>query len=208
MIETTVWLSFIGTVLILTLTPGPSVLLATANSMKCGVRRTIGTILGDLSANVLQIILASAGLATIVMSSGSLFQAIKWLGVAYLIYMGIHKITAKSQVLLGDHKSKERGFWNLYGEGFLMSAANPKAIVFFAALFPLFINETDPFMPQVLILGATFLVLDGSSLLLYCLFADKLKAYLENKEKMHFQNRIVGTLLILSGLMLSMVRRS
>jgi threonine/homoserine/homoserine lactone efflux protein len=206
--DLTLYISFIATVLILVLTPGPSVLLTTANSMKYGVKKASGTILGDLSANTLQIILASAGLASIVISSGQLFQAIKWFGVAYLIFIGIRKIVTIPKVNLKKDPVNNRSFFNLYTEGFLMSAANPKAIVFFAALFPLFITESLPFVPQVLILGLSFLVLDGISLLIYANFAMKLKDYLENKEKLHLQNKIVGTLLILSGLMLSLVKRS
>lgn len=206
--DLTLWLSFIGTVLILVWTPGPSVLLATANSMKYGAKKTTGTILGDLSANTLQIILASAGLASIVVASGEIFQLIKWFGVAYLIFIGIKKIITIPQIKLNNTNSKDRSFFNLFTEGFLMSAANPKAIVFFAALFPLFINQSLPFIPQVFFLGITFLALDGISLLTYAHFATKLKGYLENTEKVHLQNKIVGTLLILSGLMLSMVKRS
>lgn len=204
----TLWLSFIGTVIILAITPGPSVLLATANSMHYGVKRTIGTILGDLSANLLQIIMASLGLASIIISSGELFQMVKWLGVGYLIYMGIKKIISKP--VLGDleRKKENRSFFNLYGEGFLMSAANPKAILFFAALFPLFIDPNLAFLPQIVLLATTFLVIDGLSLFLYAQFAYRLKGYLENKEKIHLQNKIVGVLLIFSGLMLSLVKRS
>lgn len=206
--DVTLWISFIGTALILTLTPGPSVLLATANSMKYGANKTIGTILGDLSANLMQMILASAGLASIVASSGELFQWIKWFGVAYLIYTGIRKIITKPRLAVNTNGEKDRSFLNLYVEGFLMSAANPKAIVFFSALFPLFINQALPFLPQVVVLASTFLILDGVSLLIYSLFATRLKHYLENEKKVHLQNRIVGSLLILSGLMLSMVKRT
>ncbi|HHC80720.1 MAG TPA: LysE family translocator [Flavobacteriia bacterium] len=206
--DLTLWISFIGTVLILALTPGPSVLLATANSMKYGAKKTTGTILGDLSANLLQIILASSGLASIIISSGELFQLIKWFGVAYLIYIGISKIISTPKIELNKKNSKDRSFLNLYNEGFLMSAANPKAIVFFAALFPLFINESLPFIPQVIVLGATFLIIDGLSLFVYAFFATRLKNYLEDNEKVHLQNKIVGSLLILSGLMLSTVRRT
>ena len=206
--DLTLWISFVGTVLILTLTPGPSVLLVIANSMKYGEKKTNGTILGDLSANLLQIILASAGLASIVISSGELFQLIKWFGVAYLIFIGVKKIITIPKIELNKNNLKNRNFFNLYTEGFLMSAANPKAIVFFAALFPIFINESLPFIPQVVILGITFLILDGISLLTFAHFATKLKGYLENKEKVHLQNKIVGSLLILSGLMLSMVKRT
>ena len=162
--DLTIWISFIGTVLVLTLTPEPSVLLATANSMKYGIKKTNGTILGDLSANLLQIILASAGLASIVISSGELFQIIKWFGVGYLIYIGIRKIISVPKIELIKENSKNKSFFNLFTEGFLMSAANPKAIVFFAALFPLFINETLPFFPQVTILAITFLILDHKTL--------------------------------------------
>ena len=98
--ELTTWFSFVATVTILVITPGPSVLLATANSMKHGSAKTIGTILGDLSANLCQIILASIGLASIVISSGSIFQIVKWCGVAYLVYMGIMKILSKPEIIL------------------------------------------------------------------------------------------------------------
>ncbi|OJJ14683.1 hypothetical protein BKI52_41335 [marine bacterium AO1-C] len=210
--EFTLWLSFLGTAAVLAITPGPSVLLATANSMKYGTKRTLGTILGDLSANLCQMILASLGLASIVVSSGELFQVIKWCGVAYLIYMGINKILTKPQIDLStaneQEGNKRRGFGKLYLEGFLMSAANPKAIVFFAALFPLFIVSNAPFLPQVVVMAITYLAVDGLSLLIYAQFAERLKLYLENQEKVHLQNRIVGVLLIFSGLMLSLVRRS
>lgn len=206
--DLTVWISFVGMVLILVFTPGPSVLLATANSMKYGAKKTTGTILGDLSANLLQMILASVGLATLIISSGEMLQLIKWFGVAYLIYIGIRKIISKPKIDLPNRKVKTMGFFNLYAEGFLMSAANPKAIVFFAALFPLFINESLPFLPQLAILAITFLILDGLSLLIYTHFASRLKVYLENKEKVYLQNKIVGSLLILSGLMLSLVKRT
>ena len=205
--EMVIWLSFVGTVIILAITPGPSVLLATANSMKYGKGKTLGTIAGDLTANLCQIILASIGLATIVISSGELFQIIKWCGVAYLIYMGITKIVSKPKIELSSAKEEDWSFSKLFLEGFLMSAANPKAIVFFAALFPLFLNATNPIIPQIIILAITFLTIDGLSLFIYATFAEKLKSYLENQEKVQLQNRIVGGLLILSGIMLSMVKR-
>lgn len=202
------WLSFVGTVLIIGITPGPSVLLATANSMSYGSKKTIGTILGDLSANSLQIILSSLGLASIVISSGTVFGFIKWIGVGYLIYMGITKIFSKPVAGNFQQKKKKKSFFKLYQEGFFMSASNPKAIVFFAALFPLFINESYAFVPQVAILGFTYLAIDGICLLIYVTFASKLKSYLEDKEKIHLQNRIIGSLLILSGFMLSLVKRT
>lgn len=204
----TLWISFVGTVLVIGITPGPSVLLATANSMNHGIKKTIGTILGDLSANALQIMLSSLGLASIIISSGEIFGLIKWIGVAYLIYIGTMKIISMPTIGLFNKRNQEKSFFKLYSEGFLMSASNPKPIVFFAAFFPLFIDQNFSFGPQVMILGITYLVIDGICLLIYVKFASKLKIYLENKAKVHLQNRIIGALLIISGLMLSTVKRT
>ncbi len=206
--NTTLWISFIGTVLVIGVTPGPSVLLASANSMSYGAKKTIGTILGDLSANSLQIALSSLGLASIVISSGEIFSLIKWVGVGYLLYMGVMKIISVPKVGEFNKKNQKKSFFKLYSEGFFMSASNPKAIVFFAALFPLFIDQNLAFVPQVAVLGITYLAIDGICLLLYVKFASGLKKYLEDREKIHLQNRIIGTLLIFSGLMLSMVKRT
>ncbi len=205
--NTTLWLSFAATFSILAVTPGPSVLLATANSMNHGARKAVATILGDLSANTLQILFASLGLATIITTSGAVFNAIKWVGVAYLIYMGIRKLVAKPDQPNLTLDKKEKSFFKLYSEGFLMSASNPKAIVFIAAFFPLFIDQSLAFTPQVVILGLTYLVMDGLCLLTYVYFADRLKRYLEDREKVNLQNRIIGSLLVFSGLMLSLVSR-
>ncbi|AXT60219.1 LysE family translocator [Aquimarina sp. AD10] len=206
--NTTLWISFIGTVLIIGVTPGPSVLLASANSMNHGAKKTVGTILGDLSANAIQILLSSLGLASIVITSGEIFGIIKWIGVAYLIYMGVTKILSNPKT--GDFRSNntKKSFLKLYSEGFFMSASNPKAIVFFAALFPLFIDQHLAFLPQVLLLGVTYLMIDGICLLMYVKFASKLKSYLEDRDKVHAQNKIIGILLIFSGLMLSLVKRT
>ena len=131
----TLWISFVGTVLVIGITPGPSVLLATANSMNHGTRKTIGTILGDLSANALQIILSSLGLASIIISSGEIFGLIKWVGVAYLIYMGVMKIISKPKIGHFNKKNQEKSFLKLYSEGFFMSASNPKPLSFLQLYF-------------------------------------------------------------------------
>jgi len=205
--NTTLWLSFAATFAILAVTPGPSVLLATANSMNHGSRKAVATILGDLSANTLQILLASLGLATIITTSASVFNAIKWVGVAYLIYLGISKLLSKAGTNNLLERKREKTFFKLYSEGFLMSASNPKAIVFIAAFFPLFIDQSLPFAPQVIALGLTYLVMDGICLLTYVHFADRLKRYLEDHEKVNLQNKIIGSLLVFSGMMLSLVNR-
>ena len=206
--EVSTWLSFIGTVVILAFSPGPSVLLVAANSMKFGKQKVLGTIAGDLTANLCQMLLASLGLASIIVASGHWFLVLKWFGVVYLVYMGLAKILTKPQFSVQNNADGSGRFKKLFVEGFMMSAANPKAIVFFAALFPLFLNSSQAVLPQLLVLGLTFLLIDGISLYFYGFFAEKLKTYLEDQEKLDWQNRIVGSLLIISGLLLSLVKRS
>jgi len=202
------WIAFVGTVTVLALTPGPSVLLAVSNTMNYGTNKCAVTILGDLSANLIQIILASVGLASIIIASAELFILLKWAGVCYLILMGVKKIFSAADTIRYKNEFKSKSFRALYTEGFLVSASNPKAVIFFATLFPLFIDLNLNLIPQIVILAFTFLIIDGSSLLIYSRFASKFKSYLENSKKVHLQNKIVGGLLVFSGVMLSMVRRA
>jgi len=208
MINFDLWISFVATVIILAITPGPSVLLATANSMNHGLKNTLGTILGDLSANLIQIFLASVGLASILLASNEIFQLMKWVGVGYLIYMGVRKWINNETPLVLNKSNQGKSFLKLYSQGFLVSASNPKAIIFFAALFPVFIDPMLPFITQIIILAITFICIDGITLLIYAHFATRLKSHLQNKKKLYLQNRIIGSLLIGSGILLSFVRKS
>ena len=202
------WLAFVGTVAVLALTPGPSVLLATSNTINYGMNKSTGTILGDLSANLIQIILASIGLASIISASAELFGILKWGGVFYLIFIGVKKIFFNPATFQFDTELKPKSFKALYAQGFFVSASNPKAVIFFATLFPLFIDVHESFVLQIVVLALTFLVIDGISLLVYSSFANRIKSFLQNSRKVHMQNKIVGSLQVLSGLMLSLVRRA
>ena len=197
--------SFVVTVAIFTLTPGPSVLLVTANSLAHGPSKTIGTILGDLTANSLQILLASIGIASVVQSWPEGFQVLKWFGVSYLMFIGVKKLVQRNFSKSESTRNNQKGFAQLYFQGFLMSAVNPKAIIFFAALFPLFLNSTAPLAPQVSILGITFLSIDGVSLFIYAMLAFQLGSGLSNHSR-RLQGKIVGIILIICALLLSLKR--
>lgn len=167
-----IWTLYVVTVLALMSTPGPSQLLILSNSGTHGFRRAIATGAGDLTANALQMLAAGLGLAAVIAASGMALSVIKWAGVAYLIWLGIRMIRrAKSDdPNLGDNQPKV-SLGNLWMQGFLTSAANPKAVVFFAALFPQFISPEAAFWPQFLILSATYIAMDGAFLSAYGLSA-------------------------------------
>lgn len=144
--------------------PDSSQLLTISNSIRHGLRRASLTIAGDLSANMLQMTAAAFGLAAIIASSSTAFIWIKWLGVAYLAWIGLQLILTKEgaeQQIAGQTGQP----WRLFRQGFVTSMANPFAVVFFGALFPQFIEPSQPILPQLLILGATYLLIDGLTLL-------------------------------------------
>lgn len=166
-----VWLAYVATVFVFMLTPGPSHLLMLSNSLSNGFAKSSATAAGDLTANFLQMIGASIGLASVLHNAENFFSVIKWLGVIYLMYLGLKLILTKKSML---DQGAQRSATGLYLQGFITSASNPKAVVFFAALFPQFIDSTSPLVPQFLALSATYLFIDGFFLCSYGTFADKI----------------------------------
>jgi threonine/homoserine/homoserine lactone efflux protein len=146
--------------------PDTSQLLIISNSVRHGLRRSVYTIAGDLTANSLQMTGAAFGLAAIIATSASAFIWIKWLGVAYLVWIGVQLILSKEKA---DHVTANTSgqSFRLFRQGFVTSMANPFAVVFFGALFPQSIDPTMPVLPQLFILGITYLVVDGAILLLW-----------------------------------------
>ncbi len=145
--------------------PDTSQLLIVSNSLRHGLRRSLATVAGDLSANVLQMTAAAFGLTALIATSADALWLVKWLGVAYLAWIGLH-LMFRSGTAHTAPKSKAQPR-HLFRQGFLTSSANPYAVVFFGALFPQFIDPAHAIAPQLLILGATYLVVDGVTLILW-----------------------------------------
>ena len=193
-----IWLDYASTVVVFMLTPGPSHILMLSNSISNGFSKSVATAAGDLSANFLQMLCASIGLVGLLMQFQHAFTIIKWAGVAYLLYMGYRLITShRSAIQSGETRSRKALYW----QGFITSAANPKAVIFFAALFPQFISTTQPLLPQFMALSLTYLVIDGLFLCSYGKFADSFAARLGSRVGQHL-NQISGGLLILVAILL------
>ena len=146
--------------------PDTSQLLIISNSIRHGLRKSVYTIAGDLTANCLQMVGAAFGLAAIIATSASAFVWIKWLGVAYLVWIGLSLVLSKDTASEVAAVASGSGF-RLFRQGFVTSMANPFAVVFFGALFPQFIDPVLPILPQILILGSTYIVVDGAILVLW-----------------------------------------
>lgn len=162
-----VWTMYVVTVLAMMSTPGPSHLLMLSNSMAHGFKRSLATVAGDLTANLLQMLAAGLGLAALLTVYGNALAIIKWLGVAYLIFLGIRIIRNAGTQNADSQEAAPASAGKLWLQGFITSATNPKAIVFFAALFPQFISADGAFWPQFIILSITYIVIDGLFLCAY-----------------------------------------
>lgn len=196
------WLLYVGTVLLFMSTPGPSHLLMLSVSASHGFRPSLATAAGDLSANAIQIVLAGLGLAAVVTASRYGFEVVKWAGVAYLVWLGLrHLITSYSGApASGLARVSLRALWL---RGFITSAANPKAVVFFAALFPQFLHPGEPLAPQIAVLGFSYIVIDGCFLTAYGKGASWLAARLQGS-KIRWLHRISGVSLIGAAVLLGL----
>lgn len=197
-----IWTLYVATVLALMSTPGPSQLLMLSNSGAHGFGRALFTAAGDLSANALQMLAAGLGLAALIAASGAALSFIKWAGVVYLIWLGIRMIRrAKPD---DPHLSAKRpavSLQSLWMQGFFTSAANPKAVVFFAALFPQFISDGTAFWPQFLILSVTYIVMDGLFLSAYGISASWIAARFKGRARVWIE-RLGGSFMIVAAVLL------
>jgi homoserine/homoserine lactone efflux protein len=175
--------------------PDTSQLPIISNSIRHGLRRSSFTIAGDLTANSLQMIGAAFGLAAVIATSAEAFQWIKWIGVAYLAWIGLQLILSKKRGHADVTPTTSTSAFRLYRQGFITSMANPFAVIFFGALFPQFIDPSSPVLPQLLILGVTYLVFDGVILVVWGWLGTRAADILERLSS-GFLDKICGSLMI------------
>ena len=174
--------------------PDTSQLLIIANSARHGLKKSGWTIAGDLTANALQMTAAAFGIAAVIAASAEAFQLVKWLGVAYLAWIGLRLIVSKSRDT-DTVAARASSPIALFRQGFITSSANPFAVMFFAALFPQFINPEASMLAQLAILGGTYLLVDGVILLAWGWLAVRAAARLRT-QGFGIVNRICGTLML------------
>jgi threonine/homoserine/homoserine lactone efflux protein len=201
------WLLYVAAVVVLTVTPGPSVLMCISTSVNLGARKALIASLGSTSAIVIIMALSALGLGAALTASESLFTVLKWLGAAYLAYLGITSLfsSATNIAVSGSVDASTKG--RLFAQGFLVGASNPKALLFFGALFPQFITPGAPQLPQFLVLGGTFVFFELLWLTAYALSASRAKRWLQQPHRARLFNRSAGLVfLVAAGLLASSKR--
>jgi threonine/homoserine/homoserine lactone efflux protein len=214
---------FIITETLLSLTPGPAVLLVLGLSVRHGFKIGFGATLGILATNAVFFTLAALGLGAAIIASHTLFTLIKWIGAAYLVYLGVQMIiplikrylnrkNADGQVIDLEEASQQvknikqdfrRSFW----KGFVLQGSNPKNIVFFVAILPQFINPEAHVASQLFILGVVSVLLELPILAFYGLASSKSAAIMK-ESLIEWIEGIAGGLLITMGGLLAAYKRS
>lgn len=212
------WLLYVSLAAALIASPGPSALLCVSHALGHGARKAIGTIVGGITASMTLMLLSALGLGAVIAASDTLFSAIKWAGAAYLLYLGISTWRKASQAQAGEEvpsttpvteaePEDTATFWTLYRKGLMVGLGNPKDLLFFSALFPQFMDASAPIAGQLLILGATWMVLDGSIMLAYVLAGAKLLARLHGSRAGRWFDRATGGAFIAAAGMLAASQR-
>ncbi len=201
-------LLFISIALVATITPGPAIMLVSVNSVRYGINKSILTILGNITGLFVMSLLAILGLSTVILYSAPAFFAVKIVGALYLLYLGI-KLWRNGLVF---SNSKFEGLvkkenipqdYKLYLQGLLIALSNPKAIAFTTALFPQFIETSQPLLNQFLILVSIFMLLSFSCLLGYSVLAIKTQNYKNNIFAHRITGKIFGSIFMGSGIALA-----
>ncbi|MEH6351518.1 LysE family translocator [Pseudomonas sp. 3JA] len=186
------WLLFSGAALVVILIPGPLSLLMIGNSLNYGLRRSYPAFLGGVIASICLLSASALGLGALLMASEQLFSALKIVGALYLFYLAWQSWQQSRQPAQGAEVPQAAAvprFGALFGRAFMLGASNPKDILFFAAFLPQFLAE-QAFLPQLLIMIATWTVLDLLCKLAYGLGAHGAARYLRTGKGQSWFNRI------------------
>jgi homoserine/homoserine lactone efflux protein len=205
----TTWWAFVVVEAALCLTPGPAVLLVLSQALTRGSLRAIWSIGGILAANTLYFVLSATGVGAVLMASYDLFFAVKWIGAAYLVWLGIAAFRGKSPMLsVRQADAAPVSGFRLFLNGFVLQMANPKALMFFTAMLPQFIDPHAAIVPQVVILAATSVVIEFFVQLFYAVLAGRVTHLATRPRFAAVTNRIAGTLLMGAGIGMAAIRKT
>lgn len=206
--ELTLWLTYFLATFILSLSPGPGVFSSISSGLHHGFRVGLWNGVGMQAANLILVVIVSLGLGAILLASETLFTAVKWLGVAYLVYLGVVTWRAPARGFEEDRDDHARTGREVFVRGFLVNITNPKGIIFFAAVLPQFIDTARPQMQQYAILAATTFAVDLVVMMGYTALAAKVLRLMREPGQLRWVNRTLGGAFVAAGVALAAFRRA
>ena len=176
------FLIFLQIILFLFITPGLPRVVIVSHTLNYGLRKSVWTAFGDISANIIQGILVVFIIGSFLSDNPQVLNYLKWAGILYIVYLAYDTYTAKISSVNSKQYSSKSTF-SFYKDGFMVAGLSPKAIIFFGTIFSSFINYDSHIISQFLILMITYVILDFTTLMIYGLAADKISVWLRSKPK-------------------------
>ena len=202
------WLAFTVATIALLLIPGPTVLLVLSYALSKGRSVAVATALGVALGDFIAMTASLLGLGALVMASATLFSVLKWVGAAYLVWLGVRLMrSAPSEGLTADAARRDVTPRGVFTHAAVVTALNPKSIAFFIAFVPQFLRPSAPLAPQFAIVIATFVGLAAVNALAYALLADRLRATIARPRVVTGLTRAGGAALIAMGVATAILRR-
>ena len=176
------YLIFLQIILFLFITPGLPRVVIVSHTLNYGLKKSVWTAVGDVSANIIQGILVVFLIGSFLSDNPEILYYLKWAGILYIVYLAYDTFTAKiSSINSGEQSTKS--IFSFYKDGFMVAGLSPKAIIFFGTIFSSFINFESNVFSQFIILMVTYVLLDFLTLMIYGIAAEKISIWLKSKPK-------------------------
>ena len=203
------WLLYVSVSALAIAVPGPAILYVLSQGLTHGAWRSLTGTLGVMTADAMYLLLSCTGIGAILVASYEVFSVIKWVGACYLVFLGVRAIIAafRSHESFQLHAVEDTG-GRSFINGFVLHAANPKALLYFGTLVPQFIHTDAPFVPQMLLLAITHLAVAFTVMGGYGLMAGRLARYARRPRFARGLNLASGSLLITAGAGMALIRRT
>ena len=170
---------FIQILLFLFITPGSPRILVISYAIRYGMQKTVWTALGDVSANTVQMIVIVFGVGSLLITYPQILSMLKWLGIIYLMYLAWELMQSHVKKISIEGINTDKKTLSFFQDGFIVAGLSPKALIFFATIFPNFIDFKGNYVFQFFILGISYVTLDFISLIIYGFTARKITVWLK-----------------------------
>ena len=192
---------YVQLLLFLFITPGPPRVIIVSHTINYGLKRSVWTAVGDVSANALQATLVTFVIGSLLIDNPEIFTYLKWIGIAYILYLAYETFNIKTKVIGSENKAS-KSIFSFYRDGFLVAGLSPKALLVFATIFIQFIDFNENVFSQFLILTLTWVILDFSTLMVYGFAAGKIANWLKGNPR--FLNTISACVLVVIAIIVAL----
>ena len=176
------YLIYLQIILFLFITPGLPRVVIVSHTLNYGLKRSLWTAVGDVTANTIQGILVVFLIGSFLSDNPQILYYLKWAGILYIVYLAYDTYTAKISSI-NSREQSTKSILSFYKDGFMVAGLSPKAIIFFGTIFSSFINFESNIFSQFIILMITYVVLDFLTLMIYGMAAEKISIWLKSKPK-------------------------